>query len=1171
MKFVRITFRCFGPFEELTLDLSGPSGFHVVYGPNEAGKSSALRGLHALLFRFPQSGDDFRFSYGQFRVHAIMEDAAGATLECVRRKGNKATLRAVDEKTEIPELSLTRFLGGLQQTQFEQLFGLDSKRLVDGGRQIAEGRGDLGEALFAAGAGLTGLRIMAQNLEDRQQALYSFRGRTQPINRAITEYEAQMVAFRENTLPPDRYESAATAAREAEAKAEALRRERTEVRIQLASLQRYQNALPAIQLLQRAQLRLEPVANAPVLAADFEETLSDSRKKRETARIKLTSLTAHRDELAQQLRDELPPESVLAEEEEIDAIGRLVAVDVNQRSESIKAQTRRSEEEGKARDIFRELTGTTAWDQMHDLKPRREEEHRITELANEEAAVLQEVTRCERELRVAHDELKLAEAKQAATAPPPDPTPWLAAVESIAAIGPLEEQARIRRSEVAAKQLQLTGEAARFQPPAHGDWTNAEKLRIPSTEAVARFRKEFEEAKRAVTRADDERQQIDRDMATLRGQFVDTAGAEPVPTINDLSEARSDRDAGLLLIRHRLDDRADTQAETHFSARHAPGRPLIDAAEATVRQCDALADRLRHEAERIAAWHTLQQKLPLLEDRRTKVAGELAAAKDTLAGIEHAWQAIWHPVGIAPDSPEVMQAWIVQWQRFTEQVTVWKGSRLKCGEDDDRITALKAQLADVCPLTEPAKTLAEALALARQASAAAKTSQAAVQKQGEEILRLQGVMATAEAALVRAEKRSDTWTEKWAAAIAVLRLREPSVSVTTAQDYLKRIGEMQQHLTDSRIKAARVREIAEERSLLLQRLAALRQRLDQAARTTTNETLDADFHELDVAASAARVARTHHVDRAKQLEKVEADIVTTTDSLREADALLASLAAQAGVDGIEEIGNAMQRANERVAARRQVDEQEQALAQNTRGEPLDTFVASALAHSARLDQDIDSLGHRAQQLDPDITAAEAESLRAGQVLTAYQQASDSAAEARQRAELLIGRLEGHMIEYAALHLARLVLDRAKERYRARRQESLLDRAGEYFKTLTDEAFTGLDIDNDEGKDVLAAVRAPGNPNPRVTVAGLSDGTRDQLFLALRLAGIEQHFQNCEPVPLIIDDVLVTFDDARSRSTLQCLGKLASKTQVLLFTHHRHVVELARAVHPGTLVHELVTR
>ncbi len=155
-----------------------------------------------------------------------------------------------------------------------------------------------------------------------------------------------------------------------------------------------------------------------------------------------------------------------------------------------------------------------------------------------------------------------------------------------------------------------------------------------------------------------------------------------------------------------------------------------------------------------------------------------------------------------------------------------------------------------------------------------------------------------------------------------------------------------------------------------------------------------------------------------------------------------------------------------------------------------------------------------------------------------------------------------------MHVASVALERAKERYRLRNQDTLLTRAGEFFRTLTGQAFGGLDIDNEEGKDVLTAVRDNGHPNPRVPVAGLSDGTRDQLFLALRLAGIEQHLKNREPVPLIIDDVLVTFDDLRSRATLKCLAELSAKTQVLLFTHHEHVVRLAQEVCPTAVQHKL---
>jgi uncharacterized protein YhaN len=1169
MRIARIVFRCFGPFEEQALDLTGSSGFHVIFGPNEAGKSSALRGLHAFLFGFPvQTADDFRFKYSQFRIHACLVDSTGTSLECIRRKGNKATLRAADDKKEIPESILAGFVGGLQQQQFEQLFGLDSKRLVEGGRDIACGRGDLGEALFAAGAGLAGLRALAQTLDERQQALFKFRGQSQPINQALSKYESQLAVVREQTLAPDRYAAAATAARESEEKAEGLRRERASVRSELGLLRQYQSALPTIELLQRARRRLQPLADAAVLDAAFEEKLDDARRKREIARSRLDGLAEEEERLKELLRNEAPQESVLREEEEIDDLTKLVGAEVRLRNEAIKADTRRSEEEGKARDIFRDLTGTTAWEQMAGLKPRLEDERRIMELANEQAAVLQEVTHCDNAIRLAGEALAAAEAKQAEGPAPPDPAPWLAAVDSISALGPVERQAQTRRTEAAAEELRLRDEFARFHPPVPGAWTEAASLPVPSSETVVRFRKEFDEAQNALVKAREEGEQLDRDLVALSEQLVETAGAEPVPTLANLSEARADRDAGLLLVRRRLADEADDEAERRFSARHVPGRPMIDAVEATVGRCDALADRLRHEADRVATWQTLHQKLDLLESQRQRVRNERAEATQTVARIQQAWQAVWQSAGVSPDTPGVMQVWLSRWQRFIEQVTQWNCVQRKCQEDEQYLASLRSQLIEACPIARTAKSLVEGLALARQAGNDANDARAAARKLQEEIVRLKVALTAAIAEAERAHKRQTAWREQWSAAIAVLNLHDPGVSVQTVQEYLKRIAEMQQHLTDMRIKAARVREIDAERAILLQRLMALRQRLDPAARPSTAQTLDADFREVDTALKVARTSRTQQEERAKQRKRVETDILTATNALREAEAALRALAAEAEVSDIDRIAPAVQRAKERILAERQVQEQETALANNSRGQPLDDFMVAALGQRDRLNEEIASLEHRAQQLDPEIADAEAKALYAKQVLDSYQQASDAAAEARQEAELLAGRLEGHLLEYAALQLARVALDRAKERYRARNQDSLLNRAGELFKTLTNQAFAGLDIDNEEGDDVLTAVRAAGHSPPRVRVDGLSDGTRDQLYLALRLAGIEQHLRDREPAPLIIDDVLASFDDARAQATLHCLGQLAAKTQVLLFTHHHHVLELARMVCPAVVVHEL---
>ncbi len=63
-------------------------------------------------------------------------------------------------------------------------------------------------------------------------------------------------------------------------------------------------------------------------------------------------------------------------------------------------------------------------------------------------------------------------------------------------------------------------------------------------------------------------------------------------------------------------------------------------------------------------------------------------------------------------------------------------------------------------------------------------------------------------------------------------------------------------------------------------------------------------------------------------------------------------------------------------------------------------------------------------------------------------------------------------------------------------------------------------------------------------------------MALRLASLEAEFATREPLPFIVDDVLIKFDDDRAIAALKVLGQLAKKTQVVLFTHHKHVRRLA---------------
>ena len=64
---------------------------------------------------------------------------------------------------------------------------------------------------------------------------------------------------------------------------------------------------------------------------------------------------------------------------------------------------------------------------------------------------------------------------------------------------------------------------------------------------------------------------------------------------------------------------------------------------------------------------------------------------------------------------------------------------------------------------------------------------------------------------------------------------------------------------------------------------------------------------------------------------------------------------------------------------------------------------------------------------------------------------------------------------------------------------------------------------------------------------MSEGSTDQLFLALRLAAVEQSISSGVPLPFLADDLFVNFDDARARAGFQVLAELARSTQVLFFT------------------------
>ena len=172
-----------------------------------------------------------------------------------------------------------------------------------------------------------------------------------------------------------------------------------------------------------------------------------------------------------------------------------------------------------------------------------------------------------------------------------------------------------------------------------------------------------------------------------------------------------------------------------------------------------------------------------------------------------------------------------------------------------------------------------------------------------------------------------------------------------------------------------------------------------------------------------------------------------------------------------------------------------------------------------------------------------------------------AEECRQAAIATVGRISAEALVY---HAAACLLQASLERLRDTGDGGVLRRVGTVFARITGGAYAGVHAVADEkGTPFLIAIEANGTTTKRVDQ--LSEGTRDQLFLALRLVMLEDYAAKAPALPFIADDLLQTFDDyGRTANALAALADLSQHMQVIVLSHHRQLIDAAHGL-PGGIV------
>ena len=171
-----------------------------------------------------------------------------------------------------------------------------------------------------------------------------------------------------------------------------------------------------------------------------------------------------------------------------------------------------------------------------------------------------------------------------------------------------------------------------------------------------------------------------------------------------------------------------------------------------------------------------------------------------------------------------------------------------------------------------------------------------------------------------------------------------------------------------------------------------------------------------------------------------------------------------------------------------------------------------------------------------------------------------ASEIAQSMQMTAAAITRDAEQYARLRIASALLRQAIDHYRRENQSPVLSIAEGIFRELTGGEYSSLKVDFDsKGKSILFGVRREPQQDDGlidVPAPAMSSGTADALYLALRLASIRHQLSHGPVIPLVIDDCLIQLDDTRCVAALKTLSELSEQTQVILFTHHQHLIDLA---------------
>jgi uncharacterized protein YhaN len=1146
MRIDHLVIRHYGPLEPRTLDFSaGAEGLHVVYGGNEWGKSLSLQALEHGLFSVPRkiegfSDQDMSRLELEFAISRRIGD--GPPQRCVFRRLRQGLTTATGDDA-IDERQVLAYLGRVTPESFRQMYGLTAERIREGGRLLQKAKGDIAAALFAAATGLERIRSVTKSLEARQGGLFSASGNaTNPrLNSALLALRQHFREYSTALQLPQATAQLETSLADKEAALATVEEELRVLSSRAAHLARVRAARSAAVELQAARQRLANLGDPRRLAETFPKRLESALEaiaRADTLRDQyVATLERQRGRRAGLVVDErvlaaaMDIQSLVASSEE------LVGID-----SSLPSQTSEIERHAQANlKLFAEITATTGTPLRETAVQAPGTHKQIEDLITAHGGI---VTACDqREARVKECRESLDRTKSELRGLPVvgDIAGAGRRVQAVRDGGDLEKQAAAKRGELASAEGEYAIECSRLQGRQTDD--PAEQLHVPTLVEVAEHRDAFR-------RFDNDRAQIDREerdaaeqIASLESQIALLEQEADLPADGELDAVRGKRDAAITATGADVVGGALLTADAveRFTGITRLVREADDVVDRLLRHADRASQRRQHHI----AIERLQGQLGRLRTRRDELENHVAAA-------ERAWTGLWQDAHVIPGSPTAMEAWLAVHAACCTRAAGLRKLRQEIAGLQQAVDADRGCLAGVLMelgVDPPAEaTRKHLLDTTTDALAELQTQAAERQQKVDKVAELERELPRLMGLLEEEKKKRDSWNTRWADCMAVLD--QPStVSTDTGRfllDTMRAVTANEEKISAAR---ARVTEMESRRAVIHDIMRLVCEAIDRPFEARAVREISRAASER-LQANQAILQDRQTLDR--EIRETEDHIDATRRQRGGAEAVLAVLREESGVATSQDLAEAWNRSERFREVRSQVDEWEQKFLREVGEVDADALLEECVGtEQADIDDETAEIDREAaeKKLARDRLRDERNDL--GRQVEAL--GGDKAARAWAECRMHEAEVLERVAEYLPLRLASLALERASRRYRDEHQAPVLGRASTLFARITNGRYSAIRLAEND----IYAVRADSSTES-VFQQFMSDGTRDQIYLALRLAALQHsHEQGAEPLPLILDDGLVQFDDDRTAAMLEVLAEISSGMQVILFTHHKSVAAAAR--------------